>query len=187
MADQKTLIRIMGESDIVDVTMTRKAASHALLMGLDAADKVNLLGHWMDQDRGAELAADQNHLDAMTIIASEIIASEIIASEIITSKATAGSALASQFEAGANFVLLTLLREKWPVGSKAKFKTIADRVKADHTYLAHICAAAKLDDLDDEDSLKQEETRQLSLSLAFYKANRRRFANSSAVQGLIKG
>ena len=182
MADQKTLIRIMGESDIVDVTMTRKAASHALLMGLDAADKVNLLGHWMDQDRGAELAADQNHLDAMTIIASEIIASEII-----TSKATAGSALASQFEVGANFVLLTLLREKWPVGSKAKFKTIADRVKADHTYLAHICAAAKLDDLDDEDSLKQEETRQLSLSLAFYKANRRRFANSSAVQGLIKG
>ena len=182
MADQKTLIRIMGESDIVDVTMTRKAASHALLMGLDAADKVNLLGHWMDQDRGAELAADQNHLDAMTIIASEIIASEII-----TSKATTGSALASQFEAGANFVLLTLLREKWPVGSKAKFKTIADRVKADHTYLAHICAAAKLDDLDDEDSLKQEETRQLSLSLAFYKANRRRFANSSAVQGLIKG
>ena len=172
MADQKTLIRIMGESDIVDVTMTRKAASHALLMGLDAADKINLLGHWMDQDRGAELAADQNHLDAMTIIASEIIAD---------------SALASQLEAGANFALLTLLREKWPVGSKAKFKTIADRVKADHTYLPHICAAAKLDDLDDEDSLKQEETRQLSLSLAFYKANRRRFANSSAVQGLIKG
>ena len=182
MADQKTLIRIMGESDIVDVTMTRKAASHALLMGLDAADKVNLLGHWMDQDRGAELAADQNHLDAMTIIASEIIASEII-----TSKATSVSALASQLEAGANFVLLTLLREKWPVGSKAKFKTIADRVKADHTYLAHICAAAKLDDLDDEDSLKQEESRQLSLSLVFYKTNRRRFANSSAVQGLIKG
>jgi hypothetical protein len=111
----------------------------------------------------------------------------IIASEIITSKTTASSALASQLEAGANFVLLTLLREKWPVGSKAKFKTIADRVKADHTYLAHICAAAKLDDLDDEDSLKQEESRQLSLSLAFYKTNRRRFANSSAVQGLIKG
>ena len=172
MADQNILIRIMGESDIVDVTMTRNAPSNAMLMGLDAADKVNLLGHWMDQDRGAELAADKNHLDAMTSIASDILAD---------------SPLASQLEAGANFVLLTLLREKWPVGSKAKFKIIADRVKADHTYLAHICAAAKLDDLDDEDSLKQEETRQLSLSLAFYKANRRRFANSSAVQGLIKG
>ena len=177
MTKQKTLIRIMGESDIVDVTMTRKAASHALLIGLDAADKVNLLGHWMDQDRGVELAADQNHLDAMTIIASEIIAS----------KGNASGELVSQLEAGANFVLLTLLREKWPVGSKAKFKTIADRVEADHTYLAHICAVAKLDNLDDEDSLKQEETRQLSLSLAFYKANRRRFANSSAVQGLIRG
>ena len=172
MADQKTLIRIMGESDIVDVTTTHKVANHALLMGLDAADKINLLGHWMDQDRGAELAADQSHRDAMTIIASEIIAD---------------NAIASQLEAGANFVLLTLLREKWPVGSKAKFRTIADRVKADHTYLAHICAAAKLDDLDDEDSLKQEESRQLSLSLVFYKTNRRRFANSSAVQGLIKG
>jgi hypothetical protein len=177
MADQKTLIRIMGESDIVDVTMTRKAASHALLMGLDAADKVNLLGHWMDQDRGAELAADQNHLDAMTIIASEII----------TSKATACSALASQLEAGANFVLLTLLREKWPVGSKAKFKTIADRVKADHTYLAHICAAAKLDDLDDEDFVKTGRNPPIIPIACFYKANRRRFANSSAVQGLIKG
>jgi len=172
MADQNILIRIMGESDIVDVTMTRNAPSNAMLMGLDAADKVNLLGHWMDQDRGAELAADKNHLDAMTSIASDILAD---------------SPLASQLEAGANFVLLTLLREKWPVGSKAKFKIIAERVKADHTYLAHICAAAKLDDLDDEESLKQEETRQLSLALAFYKANRRRFANSSAVQGLIKG
>jgi len=172
MADQNILIRIMGESDIVDVTMTRNAPSNAMLMGLDATDKVNLLGHWMDQDRGAELAADKNHLDAMTSIASDILAD---------------SPLASQLEAGANFVLLTLLREKWPVGSKAKFKIIAERVKADHTYLAHICAAAKLDELDDEDSLKQEETRQLSLALAFYKANRRRFANSSAVQGLIKG
>ena len=172
MADQNILIRIMGESDIVDVTMTRNAPSNAMLMGLDAADKVNLLGHWMDQDRGAELAADKNHLDAMTSIASDILAD---------------SPLASQLEAGANFVLLTLLREKWPVGSKAKFKIIAERVKTDHTYLAHICAAAKLDELDDEDSLKQEETRQLSLALAFYKANRRRFANSSAVQGLIKG
>ena len=73
MADQKTLIRIMGESDIVDVTMTRKAASHALLMGLDAADRVNLLGHWMDQDRGAELAADQNHLDAMTSLPARLL------------------------------------------------------------------------------------------------------------------
>ena len=99
----------------------------------------------------------------------------------------AESPFKAEIDAGANFVLMTTLREKWPVGSKSRFKVIADRVKADHTYLAHICAAAKLDDLDDEDSLKQEETRQLSLSLTFFSANRRRFANSSAVQGLLKG
>ena len=105
----------------------------------------------------------------------------------IASNILAESPFKAHIDAGANFVLMTILREKWPVGSKSRFKVIADRVKADHTYLAHICAAAKLDNLDDEDSLKQEETRQLSLSFAFYKANRHRFANSSAVQGLIKG
>lgn len=166
----------MGESDIVDVNMMKTLAKapngSALLTGLDRPDQINLLGHWMDQDRGAALASDAVHLGAMTQIASDILVN---------------SPFAKQIDDGANFVLLTILREKWPVGSKAKFKTIADRVKSDHTYLAHICAAAKLDDLDDEGSLKQEETRQLSLSLTFYKANRRRFANSSAVQGLIKG
>ena len=176
MASHRVLIRIMGESDIVDVNLIKTAVNapdgSAFLAGLDGSDQINLLGHWMDQDRGAALADNTAYLDAMTQIASTILAD---------------SPLAAQIDAGANFVLLTILREKWPVGSKSRFKVIADRVKADHTYLAHICAAAKLDDLDNEDSLKHEETRQLSLSLAFYKANRRRFANSSAVQGLIKG
>ena len=176
MASHKVLIRIMGESDIVDVNSTKIAVNapvcSALLAGLDRPDQINLLGHWMDQDRGAALADNTAHLDAMTQIASNILAD---------------SPLAARIDAGANFMLLTILREKWPVGSKSKFKIIAGRVKAGHTYLAHICAAAKLDNLDDEDTLKQEETRQLSLSLAFYKANRRRFANSSAVQELIRG
>ena len=176
MASHKVLIRIMGESDIVDVNLIKISVNtpdgSAFLTGLEGFDQINLLGHWMDQDRGATLADNTANLDAMTQIASNILAE---------------SPLAAQIDAGANFVLLTILREKWPVGSKSRFKVIADRVKADHTYLAHICAAAKLDDLDDVDSLKHEETRQLSLSLTFYKANRRRFANSSAVQGLIKG
>ena len=176
MASHKVLIRIMGESDIVDVNMVKTEAEtsddSALLAGLDRPDQINLLGHWMDQDRGVALVGEKAYLDAMKHIASNIVVDSPFAAEI---------------DAGANFVLLTILREKWPVGSKAKFKTIAGRVKADHTYLAHICAVAKLDNLDDEGSLKQEETRQLSLSLAFYKANRRCFANSSAVQGLIKG
>ena len=175
MANHSVLIRIMGESDIVDVNLIKIASNaqggSALLAGLDLPDQINLLGHWMDQDRGASLVGDTVYLDAITQVASNIVAD---------------SSLAAEIDAGANFVLLTILREKWPVGSKSKFKVIADRVGADHTYLSHICAAAKLDDLEDHNALKQEETNQLSIALEFYKTNRRRFANSSAVQGLIR-
>ena len=175
MANHKVLIRIMGESDIVDVNLIKTEVNApdgpALLAGFDRPDQINLLGHWMDQDRGASLACDRAYLDAMAHIASNVLVD---------------SPLAAKIDIGANFVLLTVLREKWPVGSKSKFKVVAERVNADHTYLAHICAAAKLDDLVDQEALKQEETNQLSIALGFYKVNRRRFANSSAVQGLIK-
>ena len=140
IANHSVLIRIMGESDIVDVNLIKTArnaeGSSALLAGLN--------------------------------------------------RIVADNPLAAKIDTGANFVLLTLLREKWPVGSKSKFKVIADRVGADHTYLSHICGAVKLDNLEDHNALKREEAYQLSIALGFYKANRRRFANSSAVQGLIK-
>ena len=166
------IIRIMGESDIVDVTMQPvETSKHPLLDGLDDQDKINLLGHWMDQDRGAALAEDADHFAAMGIIASEFMSRQSVFAAC---------------ETGANFILLTILREKWPVGSKAKFKTFADRVGADHTYLAVPCGAVQIDELDDEASLKEAETHQLAATLGFYKANRKRFANSSAVQGLIK-
>ena len=175
MANHRVLIRIMGESDIVDVNLIKIASNaqggSALLAGLGLPDQINLLGHWMDQDRGASLVGDTAHLDAITQVASNIVAD---------------SSLTAEIDAGANFVLLTILREKWPVGSKSKFKVIADRVGADHTYLSHICAATKLDNLEDHNALKLEETNQLSIALGFYKTNRRRFANSSAVQGLIR-
>ena len=166
------IIRIMGESDIVDVTMQPAGtAKHPLVDGLDDQDKINLLGHWMDQDRGAALAEDADHFAAMGIIASEFMSRH---------------SLFAVCETGANFILLTILREKWPVGSKAKFKTVANRVGADHTYLAVPCGAVQIDELDDEASLKEAETHQLAATLGFYKANRKRFASSSAVQGLIK-
>jgi len=172
MGDHKIIIRIMGESDIVDVEMTDGQLMHEMLVGLTDEDRLNLLGHWMDRDRGEALSGKPSYLAAMAIIASAVVA-----------KSTAKADLAD----GANFVLLTLLRERWPVGTKAKFRKVAERVKADHTYLAHVCAAARLDDLANKEALKQAETTQLSLALAFYKANRGRFANSSAVQGLIRG
>ena len=168
----KIIIRIMGESDIVDVLMqSADVAKNTLIDDLDDQSKINLLGHWLDQDRGAALARDANHFAAMGIIASEFVLQH---------------PLFQTFENGANFFLVTFLREKWPVGLKAKFKIFADRVGADHTYLAVLCGAGKVDELDDAASLKEAETTQLVATLAFYKANRKRFANSSAIQGLIK-
>ena len=168
----KTIIRIMGESDIVDVSMQpADVAKNTLIDGLHDQSKINLLGHWMDQDRGAELARDPDYFAAMGIIASEFVLQH---------------PLFLTFENSANFFLVTLLREKWPVGLKAKFKILADKVGADHTYLAVLCGAVTIESLNDLASLKEAETKQLAATLAYYRANRKRFANSSAVHGLIK-
>ena len=172
MANQTFIIRIMGESDIVDVNMTKAITTSSKLVNLDFSDQINLLGHWVDQDRSAALIEDESYLSAMAQVASCILLNSKFNKEIAE---------------GANFALLTVLREKWPVGSKARFKAVADRVNAEHTYLAHVCSVSKIENLDVHEALKQEEAKHLSIALSFYKTNRRRFANSSAVQGLIKG
>ena len=72
------IIRIMGETDIVDVTMQPDAtATSPLLDGHDEADRINLLGHWMDQGRGTALAEDAQHFAAMTIIAAHLSRSSL--------------------------------------------------------------------------------------------------------------
>ena len=167
-----TLLRLMGESDIIDIDPSdHDGAIHPRLMGLDAADRVNLLGHWLDHDQGETMSDNPETLSAMTAIGAMFLKDQ---------------PAADTWGDDANFVVLTILREKWPVGSKAGFRKLADRVSASHTYIANICTAAKLDDLSDEAALKQSETAQLMMALPFYRQNRKRFANSSAVQTLIR-
>ena len=168
----KKIIRVMGETDIVDIDVSaHDGSAHAKLMGLNIDDKVNLLGHWMDQDRGAALVAQPEYLSAITVIVAEYMGE---------------AGMDSYFASGANFMLLTFLREKWPVGSKAKHQKIADRVGASHTYLVIPCTAAKVDDLNDDDALKQAETSQLGMALEGFRRMRKQFASSSAVQTLIR-
>ena len=167
-----TLLRLMGESDIIDIDPAQHdGAVHPRLMGLDAADRINLLGHWLDHDQGEAMSDDPETLLAMTAIGAAFLAEQ---------------AAAASWGQDVNFVVMTILREKWPVGSKSTYRAVADRVGASHTYLAHICTAAKLEDLTDEAALKQSETAQLMMALPHYRQNRRRFANSSAVQTLIR-
>ena len=167
-----TLLRLMGESDIIDIDPAQHdGAVHPRLMGLDAADRINLLGHWLDHDQGEAMSDDPDTLLAMTAIGAAFLAEQ---------------AAAASWGQDVNFVVMTILREKWPVGSKSTYRAVADRVGASHTYLTHICTAAKLEDLTDEAALKQSETAQLMMALPHYRQNRRRFANSSAVQTLIR-
>ena len=167
-----TMLRLMGESDIIDIDpAAHDGAVHPRLMGLEAADRINLLGHWLDQDRGEALADDPEHLSAMIAIGAGFLADN----EPITG-----------WGETVNFVVLTVLREKWPVGSKSKFQARADRVGADHTYLATLCTPAKIDDLTDEAALKQSETSQLMMEMPRFRQARKSFANSSAVQTLIR-
>ena len=163
----KTVFRLIGETDIVDIDpATVDGGAHPKLMGLYDADRINLLGHWLDQDRGEELQDDADFKSAMTVI---------------------GAALAPADQPdGINFTVVTILREKWPVGSKAGFQKIADRVGAEHTYIVHVCTGARLDDLDDEAIMKQSETTQLITSVPHYRKQRKRYANSSAVKTLIR-
>ena len=163
----KTVIRLIGETDIVDIDpASHDGGAHPKLMGLDEDDRINLLGHWLDQDRGEALQDDAEFKSAMTAIG-------------------VGLAAADKTE-GANFTVITILREKWPVGSKARFQAKAERVGAAHTYLVHHCLGAKLDDLDDEAALKQSETTQLITAVPLYRRQRKQYANSSAVQTLIR-
>ena len=167
-----TMLRLMGESDIIDIDPSVHDGNvHPRLMGLDTDDRINLLGHWLDQDRGEEVAADPDNLSAMIAIGAEFLAAQDGA---------------GGWGSDVNFVVMTILREKWPVGSKAKFQARADRVGADHTYLAHLCVPANIGDLGDEAALKQSETAQLMMALPRFKQMRKAFANSSAVQTLIR-
>ena len=45
-----TMLRLMGESDIIDIDpAAHNGNAHPRLMGLDADDRINLLGYWLDQ------------------------------------------------------------------------------------------------------------------------------------------
>ena len=81
-----------------------------------------------------------------------------------------------------DYVLLLILREKWPVGNKAKFKLKAERVSAEFTYHFLVCPPQKgVTPDDDDDALQTAETQSLAAMLPVLKANRS-FAASSGLR-----
>lgn len=171
MAD--TLLRLMGETDIVDILGAEGTGCGERLPipeGIEAEDRINLLGHWLDVGDGEALAKKPGYLAAMFAIAEEILQKQ--------------DAIGARVKG--NFLLLTLLRERWPVGERAKYFKKTALVGAKHTYLAHLCPPASLDDLEDKAALGESETRMLREAMPHFRRHRKRFAPSSAVQKLIR-
>ena len=158
------LMRVMGELEVHQLNIKSDAprAVPAELASLD--DQVNWLGHMLDTGLQSEpLEAVQDKMDA--------VCEAIFNAHDTTDKP---------------FHMLLVLREKWPVGSKAKFKVKADKVGANHTYLSIFCTAQDLDDFEDSEAVQRAELQALSAEVPKLKAGRKKFANSSAVHGFVR-
>ena len=170
------VLRVMGESDILEVAVSeeRLAAHKAPQHGKDweRHDNANWLAHWLDGDRAASWMEDKSLSDKMEATALDLLVTDDNASAF--------------FDSEANYLLMLLLREKWPVGSKAGFKVKADKVEANHTYFMIYCTPQKIEKTDDEQMIASAESHALGSHLPLLKRSRKIFANSSAVHGVIK-
>lgn len=168
------IIRVMGEIEIHCFEQKGEAAPAGKLAALTSIDNpgdgdiINWLGKALDDAGAPSLDEDAGWREQVEIAAS-ILAAPALA------KADAD-----------DFVLLLVLREKWPVGSKARFKAIADRVGASHTYRLLACPLQKGADISDEDSLSKAEAAALRAMVPVLKKARKQFANSSGLQQFLQ-
>ena len=167
------IIRVMGEIEIHCFEKKSKAAAIgdiSALAEMDAptdADMVNWLGKALDDPAAPALDEDENWRHQVEA-AAEILA-----------------APALKDAQADDFVLLLVLREKWPVGSKARFKILADRVGANHTYRLLACPLQKGANIADEESLSAAETASLRAMVPTLKKVRKQYANSSGLQQFL--
>ena len=176
MMAKNFVLRVMGESDILEVRVTEerlaahKAPAHP--KGWEREDAANWLAHWLDGDRAASWMEDKKLNDKMEATAIDLLATD--------------ENIQTFYESEGNYLLMLLLREKWPVGSKASFKVKADKVEANHTYHLIYCTPQRLNNLDDEQLIATAESQALGTHLPALKKSRKMFANSSAVHAVIK-
>lgn len=159
------VLRLMGESDVHYVAVQSDKAREVISDFETLEDKTNWLGHMMDAERFASISE------------ADLAKVESIAEELFAEK---------QADLSGNFIMMVILREKWPVGSKAKFKLKADRVEANHTYKLVFCPAQMVSDLNDTKALEQAELQALGAQVPVFKKAKKLFANSSAIHGFLK-
>ena len=119
------IIRLMGEIDIHSFRADSLLLEQPIISNLNMpdvisdSDMINWLGWSLDSGAANRLEDDEEFRGQVE---------------------TAGRYLTGLHQPGIKdeqFIMLLILRERWPVGSKAKFKAIADRVGATHTCLLY--------------------------------------------------
>ena len=172
MKDYAMIIRAMGEMEIHSFScaeLPKTCPVEALLPeDKDRADMINWLGAQLDGASAAEVIADDTRRAQVEQMAAYLLSQT------------------EHVPDDDDYVLLLILREKWPVGSKAKFKLKAERVSAEFTYHFLVCPPQKGVTPDDNDALQTAETQSLAAMLPVLKANRKRFAASSGLQQFLQ-
>ena len=159
----QTIVRVMGESDIYQFALNQAEPPKAEDSLSDSRDRLNRAGHLLDGERMADWqAADEALVER---VAAELLAGASLPDNSLTQ--------------------ILILREKWPVGSKAKYRAIAERAGADWTYLDIVCAPVPLSG-SDEQAIAEAERIALASQIAGLRRTRKRFAASSALHGFLQ-
>ena len=83
------------------------------------------------------------------------------------------------------FVLMLVLRERWPVGSKAKLRDVAARAGAAFSYNLVVCPPQPFTDASDDEAVAKAEAASLAEMLPALKRARKQFASSSGLQQFL--
>ena len=172
----------MGEIDIHTVpglipseqTPVSLSAAIAPLSGLDDAtthDVKNWLGDQLDKADTDESGPSDAEMKLIEDAAALLLYQQAEENDIT-------------YEAD-SFVLMLVLRERWPVGSKAKLRDIAARAGAVFSYKLVVCPPQPFTEGSDDEAVAKAEAASLAEMLPTLKRARKQFASSSGLQQFL--
>ena len=175
-------LRIMGEIDIHTVpglipseqTPVSLSAAIFPLSGLDDAnthDIKNWLGDQLDKADADESGPSDAEMKLIEDAAALLLYQQAEENDIT-------------YEAD-SFVLMLVLRERWPVGSKAKLRDIATRAGATFSYKLVVCPPQPFTEGSDDEAVAKAEAASLAEMLPTLKRARKQFASSSGLQQFL--
>ena len=168
------IVRLMGEIDIhsfrTDSLLSERPSIDGLAVpdAVTDGDVINWLGWALDSGAAERLDDDEAFRGQVEAVGRYL------------------AALRQPDLGSDQFIMLLILRERWPVGSKAKFKAVADRVGASHTYHLMACPAQRAVDFDDDEAMSSAEAQSLHAMVPVMKRTRKQFAASSGLQQFLK-